>query len=159
MLIWLRKWGYSTLILQPWAYIIVIVWIQILVQRQCLCYLSITNKGITFILSISSHLSRPVQPRPITLPVSLGLECCVRVLSASVWNSNSSVESNHEIRQSDSSLSADIQAKIPIPKLIIVRTCSLKIRQYEGTQASIVCRTGLATVWCYCDVINNCKIF
>ena len=37
--------------------------------------------------------------------------------------------------------------------------CSLKIGQYEHTQTNMVSRTGLVIVWCYCDVINNSKIF
>ena len=31
--------------------------------------------------------------------------------------------------------------------------------QYERAQANIVSRTGLAIVWCHCDIINNNKIF
>ena len=37
--------------------------------------------------------------------------------------------------------------------------CSQKILQYERAQANIVSQTGLANVWCDCDVINNSKIF
>ena len=36
--------------------------------------------------------------------------------------------------------------------------CTQKIRQYGRGQANIVSRTGLAIVWCHCDVINNSEI-
>ena len=80
-----------------------------------------------------------------------------------IFGMSNGAKSKHEIRQSDSYLSVDIQAKMPtneaMGKLMIVRTCSLKIRQYKCAQANIVYRTGLAIVWCYFHVIKNNKIF
>ena len=68
---------------------------RFLFKRQCLYLLFITNKGISFILIFSSHLSIDLGlpgSRPTRLPVSLSLECCVSVSSASVWYSKSLVD-------------------------------------------------------------------